>query len=231
MTNPPYMLAHVKRVAEILKHPQVFEFLHVPVQSGSDEVLHGMVREYTVGDFDLMVKGLKEGCPNITIATDIICGFPGETEENHKESIDLVKRHHFPILNISQFYPRPNTPAARMPKLNSKIVKARSQETTALFDSYRTFDSMIGLENGRNAEIPSSETRTAADGDFTQLVWFHAHEDHRSTGQRHTVGHTKNHTKIIVKRDERLLEDIVPRLVRLERATKWHVEGTVVEDF
>eukprot|EP00920_Eleutheroschizon_duboscqi_P011893 GHVT01028414.1.p1 GENE.GHVT01028414.1~~GHVT01028414.1.p1 ORF type:complete len:529 (-),score=92.80 GHVT01028414.1:4388-5974(-) len=64
MTNPPYMLAHVEEITRILKHPNVFEFLHVPVQSGSDDTLKHMVREYTMADFEKLVEVLKrEGKP------------------------------------------------------------------------------------------------------------------------------------------------------------------------
>jgi hypothetical protein len=106
--------------------------------------------------------------PGISIATDIICGFPGETEEEFEETLDLVERYKFPIVNISQFYPRPGTPAAKMKRgtpsslsllppypsfsLNScslvptAAVKDRSRRLTRLFESYKTYDSLVGTE-------------------------------------------------------------------------------------
>lgn len=60
--------------------------------------------------------------PGITIATDIICGFPTETEEDFEETIKLVKKYEFPVLYINQFYPRPGTPAAKMKRLPTQEV-------------------------------------------------------------------------------------------------------------
>lgn len=66
-----------------------------------------MRRQYTCADFEKIVYYLKSKVPGITIATDVICGFPFETKEDHEETVELIKRHQFPILHISQFYPRP----------------------------------------------------------------------------------------------------------------------------
>ncbi|CAK9186988.1 unnamed protein product, partial [Ilex paraguariensis] len=76
MTNPPYILEHLKGIADVLCHPCVYSFLHVPVQSGSDAVLSAMNREYTVNEFRMVVDTLTELVPGMQIATDIICGFP-----------------------------------------------------------------------------------------------------------------------------------------------------------
>lgn len=81
MTNPPYILDHLDEVASVLRHPRVYSFLHVPVQSGSDAVLRDMRREYNVDEFSRVVNILRKKVPGLTIATDIICGFPTETEQ------------------------------------------------------------------------------------------------------------------------------------------------------
>jgi threonylcarbamoyladenosine tRNA methylthiotransferase CDKAL1 len=83
-------------MAKILNHPRVYSFLHVPVQSGSDSVLMDMKREYCSDDFRQVVDFLKERVPGITIATDLICGFPTETDEVgfslvHSAVINLLK--------------------------------------------------------------------------------------------------------------------------------------------
>ncbi|PON33176.1 MiaB-like tRNA modifying enzyme, archaeal-type [Parasponia andersonii] len=79
MTNPPFILEHLNEIADVLCHPCVYSFLHVPVQSGSDAVLSGMNREYTVSEFRTVVDTLTELVPGMQIATDIICGFPGKS--------------------------------------------------------------------------------------------------------------------------------------------------------
>ena len=81
MTNPPYILEHLDAMVEILNHPRVYAFLHVPVQSGSNNVLDKMNREYMIEEFhevcDFLVEHVTQ---EMTLATDIICGFPTETE-------------------------------------------------------------------------------------------------------------------------------------------------------
>ncbi|KAL4278022.1 hypothetical protein GQ457_03G029240 [Hibiscus cannabinus] len=107
MTNPPFILEHLKEIAAVLRHPCVYSFLHVPVQSGSDAVLTAMNREYTVSEFRTVVDTLTELVPGMQIATDIICGFPGETDEDFAQTVNLIKEYKFPQVHISQFYPRP----------------------------------------------------------------------------------------------------------------------------
>ena len=69
MTNPPYILNHLHEIAKYLNHPRVYSFLHVPVQSGSDQVLYTMKREYTNADFCKVVDILREEVPGVNIAT------------------------------------------------------------------------------------------------------------------------------------------------------------------
>lgn len=138
MTNPPYILEHLDAMGDILNHPRVYAFLHVPVQSGSNKVLDKMNREYLIEEFNEVCDFLVENVADITLATDIICGFPTETEEDHKETLGLIERYKFPVLNISQFYPRPGTVAAKWKKVPTSDVKKRSSEVTKLFDSYTT---------------------------------------------------------------------------------------------
>lgn len=120
MTNPPYILEHLEIIDSVLNHPRVFGFLHVPVQSGSDTVLERMNREYTADDFKTVCGHLMKKCPQLTIGTDIICGFPGETDKEHEMTLDLLRQFKIPVVNISQFYPRPGTIAARMKQLDTK---------------------------------------------------------------------------------------------------------------
>jgi threonylcarbamoyladenosine tRNA methylthiotransferase CDKAL1 len=146
MTNPPYILAHLDAVAEAMHHPSVYAFLHIPVQAGSDSVLDRMKREYVRADFETVADTLLEKVPGITIATDIICGFPGETEEDWEMTMDLCRKYDFIELHLSQFYPRPGTPAARMKRVDTKVVKGRSRELTAYIESYLPHGGLNGTE-------------------------------------------------------------------------------------
>uniref|UniRef100_A0A8D0BMP5 tRNA-t(6)A37 methylthiotransferase n=1 Tax=Salvator merianae TaxID=96440 RepID=A0A8D0BMP5_SALMN len=159
MTNPPYILEHLEEMAKILNHPRVYAFLHVPVQSASDSVLMDMKREYCVADFRRVVDFLKEKVPGITIATDIICGFPGETDEDFQETMKLVEQYKFPSLFINQFYPRPGTPAAKMHQVPAQIKKQRTKELSRLFHSYNPYDHKIGERQNVLVTEESFDTR------------------------------------------------------------------------
>lgn len=144
MTNPPYILEHLEEMAKILNHPRVYAFLHIPVQSASDSVLMDMKREYCVADFKRVVDFLKEKVPGITIATDIICGFPGETDQDFQETVKLVEEYKFPSLFINQFYPRPGTPAAKAKQVPAHVKKQRTKDLSRVFHSYNPYDHKIG---------------------------------------------------------------------------------------
>ncbi|XP_006972342.1 threonylcarbamoyladenosine tRNA methylthiotransferase isoform X1 [Peromyscus maniculatus bairdii] len=144
MTNPPYILEHLEEMAKILNHPRVYAFLHIPVQSASDSVLMDMKREYCVADFKRVVDFLKEKVPGITIATDIICGFPGETDQDFQETLKLVEEYKFPSLFINQFYPRPGTPAAKAEQVPAHLKKQRTKDLSQVFHSYNPYDHKIG---------------------------------------------------------------------------------------
>ena len=132
MMNPRFLLSQAEEVAEAFQHPKIFKFLHLPVQSGDDEVLRLMNRGYTSGDFKAIVNVFRRKVPDLTLATDIICGFPGETEEAFQNTLRLLEEVKPDIVNVSKFYPRPGTPAKLMEKLPTKLVKERSRMLTAL---------------------------------------------------------------------------------------------------
>lgn len=144
MTNPPYILEHLEEMAKILSHPRVYSFLHIPVQSGSDAVLGDMKREYSRADFQRVVDYLRGSVPGVTIATDIICGFPTETEEDFEDTMSLCEHYKFPSLFINQFYPRPGTLAARMPRLPAQEVKKRTKQLSEFFQSYHPYSHKLG---------------------------------------------------------------------------------------
>ena len=127
MGNPKYFLKYIDELIEILKHPNVFKYLHIPVQSGSNKVLRDMNRQYNREDFIELVKTLRKEIPDITIATDVIVGFPTETEEDFWETYNLIKETEPVIINISRFEPRPNTKAAQLKDIHGRIKKERSR--------------------------------------------------------------------------------------------------------
>lgn len=184
MTNPPYILEHLEAFCHILNHPQVFTFLHLPIQSASNSVLERMNREYTLQDFSTIADALLTKVKDMCISTDIICGFPGETEEEHQESVRLLQKYRIPVVNISQFYARPGTVAARMKPCNTQDKKNRSREITSTFEGYKNMDAM----KGRVERVVVSERE----------------KDNKHNGDV-LVGHTRNYSKVVIPFQEGLL--------------------------
>lgn len=132
MTNPEHVKRYLDELIEVYKDARMFKFIHIPVQSGNDRVLQDMNRPYKVKDFKDSVIRLRKEIPRITIATDIICGFPEETEKEFQDTLNLVKELRFEVVNISKFYPRAGTKALELKPLPTKEKKARSTELTKL---------------------------------------------------------------------------------------------------
>ncbi len=126
MANPQFIIPLLDGFKELMAHKNMFRFLHIPVQAGSDKVLKVMRRGYDVDAFTRCVTEITSAVPDITIATDIIVGFPTESEEDFQKTVDLITDLKIPVVNISKFYPRPGTPAADMKLIPTDIVKMRS---------------------------------------------------------------------------------------------------------
>ena len=134
MMNPSNVLPILDPLVEIYKNKKIFKFLHIPVQSGNNKILRLMNRNYTVDDFKKIANRFREAIPNITISSDIICGFPTETEEQFKDSLNLIKEIKPDVLNISRFMARPGTKAAHMEgQIAGGVSKDRSRLLTDIF--------------------------------------------------------------------------------------------------
>lgn len=203
MTNPPYILEHLEEISKIMRTPRVYSFLHVPVQSGSDQVLSDMKREYSRADFEHVVDFLQERVPGITIATDIICGFPTETEENFEDTMTLCGKYKFPSLFINQFFPRPGTPAARMPRVDPQIVKRRTKRLTDLFYSYEPYGHKIGQVQD-------------------VLVTEVSHD------KKYYVGHNEFYEQVLVPMRPEFMGKLVK--VKIAAATKFSINGEPLDE-
>jgi tRNA-2-methylthio-N6-dimethylallyladenosine synthase len=93
--------------------PQLMPHFHLPVQHGSDAVLTRMRRSYTVAEYERRVQQLFAACPGVALTSDVICGFPGETDEDHRLNLELLRRVPYDALFSFVFSPRPHTGAAR----------------------------------------------------------------------------------------------------------------------
>lgn len=93
---------------------KVVRHLHIPLQSGSDDVLKRMRRKYTMSHFSERLTKLHQALPDLAVTSDVIVGFPGESEDEFQETYDFIVNHHFSELHVFPYSPRIGTPAARM---------------------------------------------------------------------------------------------------------------------
>jgi threonylcarbamoyladenosine tRNA methylthiotransferase MtaB len=114
--------------------------LHMPLQSGSDTVLKRMRRRYTTADYERAVSLSRQAIPNLSITTDAMVGFPGESDEEFEENYHFCQRMGFAHMHIFPYSPRPGTPAAEMPQVETKVKRKRvelmlklSQESAQAF--------------------------------------------------------------------------------------------------
>ncbi|MCL6500811.1 MAG: tRNA (N(6)-L-threonylcarbamoyladenosine(37)-C(2))-methylthiotransferase [Candidatus Pacearchaeota archaeon] len=142
MMHPLSLMPILDEMLECYGNEKMFKFLHLPVQSGSDRILKMMGRGYNVKDFLFIVKKFRDAFPEMVLSTDVIVGFPGESDEDFRKTLGLVKKTRPDIINISKFWPMPGTKAARMKQLGAEKIKKRAIELMRLHEK-------IALEQNR----------------------------------------------------------------------------------
>jgi tRNA-2-methylthio-N6-dimethylallyladenosine synthase len=131
-SHPSYF---TDRLIDVLaRHSKVSRYLHLPFQAGADEVLRRMHRRYTREEYLALVSAIRRAVPDVNLSTDVIVGFPGETEADFMQTLDLLETVRFGQVFAFAFSPRPNTPAARyrdqVPDAEKKIRLHRLFELT-----------------------------------------------------------------------------------------------------
>jgi threonylcarbamoyladenosine tRNA methylthiotransferase CDKAL1 len=116
MMTPSSVMDILEDLITAFKSEKVFKFVHLPVQSGDDQVLKNMRRLYSVKDFKRIVSAFRATFPEMTLATDVICGFPGESGRAFEKTMQLICEVKPDIVNLSKFFARPKTVAAEMQK-------------------------------------------------------------------------------------------------------------------
>lgn len=127
MMNPMYMPRIRDGLLRSFENTKVFKFLHIPVQSGSNRVLKEMKRGHTSQVFRDANDKFRKKFGRFTISTDIIVGFPSESDEDFEETVDLIKETRPDVINLSRYSARPGTKAAKMTQLDVSEVKRRSK--------------------------------------------------------------------------------------------------------
>jgi MiaB-like tRNA modifying enzyme len=132
MMNPLFTKRILDDLIEAYKNEKIFKFLHLPIQSFSEKVLEDMGRGYKPQDALEIIEKFYKTFPDLTFSTDIIVGFPSESEEDFEQTLKFIEKFKPDIVNISKFGPRPKTEAAKMKELPSAIVRKRSKEAFEL---------------------------------------------------------------------------------------------------
>ncbi len=132
MMNPDQVIGILNELVEAYKDNKIFKFVHLPVQSGDDSILESMNRQYKLDDFKGIVKTFRQEFPKISVSTDVICGFPGETEEAFENTKELLIEIEPDVVNVSKFFARPRTPAAKLIPVSPRELNRRSREISEL---------------------------------------------------------------------------------------------------
>ncbi|MFO8109053.1 MAG: MiaB/RimO family radical SAM methylthiotransferase [Thermoplasmata archaeon] len=160
MMNPNTALSIEDELLEVMSDSHYYRFFHLPLQSGSNRILRSMNRGYTVQDWEDLIINIRKRLPDVTISTDVIVGFPGESEEDFKRTASVLKKIKPDITNITRFSSRPGTAADSMDKrIHSRDKKKRSKTLTGIHernnkDNNRKFvgtkTRMLVLKEGKN---------------------------------------------------------------------------------
>ena len=126
MLNPEHLNKYFDSFVNAFSSDRFYKFVHLPVQSGSNRVLKDMRRSYSIEQFNEFVYKLREKIPNLTIETDIIVGFPTETEADFEETIEFIRNVKPDVTNVSRFGARPHASASKMEQQSNETIKKRS---------------------------------------------------------------------------------------------------------
>jgi len=202
-TSPHPFHMNDKFLEEFASNPKICKQIHVPLQAGNDKVLKDMKRGYTKKWFLNRCEKIRKLVPNVRISTDIIVAFPGETDEEFRDTIDVVNQVKFEAIFNFKYSPRPHTPAQNFPnQIDDKVGSARLQE-------------LIELHKTHQDEHMKKYVGT------TMQVLF---EDLKPNGE--IFGFSDNYCQVFVKGSEELLGKIVD--VKITKASRTSLKGEVV---
>ena len=195
-------------VIEVLRNSNiVVNHLHIPIQSGSDTVLKRMRRKYTMAFFSERITKLTEALPDLAVTSDVIVGFPGETEEEFMETYNFIRDHKFSELHVFPFSQRIGTPAARMDdQIDEEIKNERVHRLIALNDQL------------------AKEYASRFEGDVLEVIPEEQMKEGNMEGL--LVGYTTNYLKVVFEGTEDMIGQLVK--VKITKAGYPYNEGQFV---
>ena len=171
------------------KYDNICNYIHMPLQSGSDSILNKMNRNYTKKEFLSLVNMIRKHIPNCSISTDIIVGFPGETESDFKETLDMMKKIKFNFAYMFKYSSRPGTKAA---EYNNQMDETIKQER---------LERLIDLQT--KITLNSNKQKIGS----IQHVLI---EKESKKSDKYWSGRTDGNTWTIIKKNQEKINDIVP---------------------
>ncbi len=151
MMNPSLMMPLIDELLDAYGSEKVYKFFHIPFQSGSDRILRMMKRGNTAEQFLDIVRRIRRRYPDMTLSTDLIVGFPGETEDDFRRSLEVIVETQPDIVNVTRFSAREGTPAAGM---TCKIPGWKAKEW-----SRRATELRFRISSGKNSEFAGREMK------------------------------------------------------------------------
>ena len=127
MMHPKNILNDVDEIIDAMKHPNVYNFIHLPIQSGSDKVLKEMRRGHTVDQYLEIVNKFKSEIPNLTLATDIIVGYPTETDDDFSKTVELLNNVTPSLIHLSKYQHRKGAISSSLKEIPRDVMKERSK--------------------------------------------------------------------------------------------------------
>ncbi|MCY8856091.1 tRNA (N(6)-L-threonylcarbamoyladenosine(37)-C(2))-methylthiotransferase MtaB [Bacillus atrophaeus] len=195
-------------VIEVLdRSDKIVRHLHIPIQSGSNTVLKRMRRKYTMEFFADRLNKLKKALPGLAVTSDVIVGFPGETEEEFMETYNFIKENRFSELHVFPYSKRTGTPAARMEdQVDENVKNERVHQLIALSDQL------------------AKEYASDYEGEVLEII---PEEAFKETNESNLfVGYTDNYMKVVFKGTEDLIGKLVK--IKIEKAGYPYNEGQFV---
>ena len=192
----PYPRDFKTDVIEAIREvPEVMEHCHMPLQAGDDGLLKRMKRLYTVDSFGDIVSDLRKSMPNIGLTTDIIVGFPGETDTEFQATLSAMERFRFDGAYMFKYSPRPGTPAAEMEQVSKEVSEARLKELMRVQDkiTLEKNEEQIGREFEVLVDGPSRRDPTRLQGYTRCFRMMHFAGSVELKGQLVTLRATEPH--------------------------------------
>ena len=153
MMHPKNILNDVDEIIDAMKHPKVYDFIHLPVQSGSDNVLSDMRRGHTISQYTEIVSKFKREIPDITLAVDIIVGYPTESDEDFDETIKLLRQIKPSLVHLSKYQHRKGAISSSLDEIPPVIMKKRSKLLSQIKEEITKEENAVLVDSIQNVLV------------------------------------------------------------------------------